>query len=528
MAFLEALANAKSSGSHAPSQPAPPMQPLSPWAPSPDVGPPLDADWHRRPDPPATSADIDLAIRAIGGNPLTIDDFPIRSGPVLVSASVIDALPPSAHSSTIPGHLPASPSPHLALPSVLSSWEPTPAHAASSSLPPAPAAEPLDSAPPRPRSLRHNLSTLRDAFPAYDDNFLMAALEESGDDPAAALVWLGMFRDGSKIHAHMSATFPDASSGLIRQLIISTGGDPSAMWNDLSRKFRSTWSTSMSASLFARNTERHNILIDDADSDVSDIIVASQGLRDFESSWWQSYALSRRHRVPPAVFMEEPWSDIVSAGSICAPLPPRFCWYIANLGCRHSDKAAFNEAMAAISSLKHYNDVCTVLTSHVTAAQSWLPILLEDGIIAPEAALWLATASPREHHSLFMLFKRSHLAVCKDRRKMLKARSANPDSSDAVPGQDIIFLSSDKEGASDVDPDVEMVDAPRRSKARSVSGPAKPKGYISTSKLAARRSANEVLMANARASLAGPSGVKPKKTKGSGKGSSRADRSSNK
>ena len=528
MAFLEALANAKSSGSFAPSQLAPPMLPSSPWAPSPDDGPRLDADWHRKPDPPATSADFDLAIRAIGGDPLTINDFPLRPAPVSVSASMVDALPPSAHSSTVPGHFPAAPSPHSALPSILSSWEPTPAPAASSSLPPAPTGGPLDSAPPEPRSLRRNLSTLRAAFPAYDDNFLLAALEESGDDTAAALVWLGMFRDGSKIHTHMSAAFPDASSGLIRQLIISTGGDPSAMWNDLSRKFRSTWSTSMSASLFARNTERHNILIDDADSDVSDIIVASQGLRDFEASWWQSYALSRRHRVPPALFMEEPWSDIVTAASICAPLPPRFCRYIANLGCRHSDKAAFDEAVAAISSLKHYDDVCTMLTSHVTAAQSWLPILLEDGIIAPEAALWLATASPREHHSLFMLFERSHLAVCKDRRKMLKARSANPNSSDAVPGQDIIFLSPDEEGASDVDPDVEMVDAPRREKTRSAFGLAKPKGYLSTSKVAARRSANEVLMANARASLAGPSGVKPKKPKGSGKGSSRADKSSNK
>ena len=528
MAFLEALANAKSTGSYAPTQPAPPMQPPSPWAPSPDVGPIINADWHRKPDPPPSSADIDLAIHAIGGVPLTIEDFPLRSGPALASASEVDALPPSAHSSTIPGHVPIAPSPHAALPSVLSSWEPTPAPAVPVDLPPAPAGAPLASAPPEPRSLRRDLSTLRAAFPAYNDNFLMAALEESSDDAAAALVWLGMFRDGSKIHAHMSAAFPDASSGLIRQLIISTGGNPSAMWNDLSRKFRSAWSTSVSASLFARDTERHNILIDDADSDESDVIVASQGLRDFEASWWQSLALSRRHRVPPAVFMEEPWSDIVLARSITAPLPPRFCRYIANLGCRHSDKAAFDEAVAAISSLKHYDSVCTVLTSHVTAAQSWLPILLEDGVIAPEAALWLATASPREHHSLFMLFERSHLSVCKDRRKMLKARSANPASNDAVPGQDIIFLSSDEEGASDVDPDVEMVDAPRRKGALPVSGLAKPKSYIS-SKVGSRRSANEVLMANARASLAGPSGVKPKKSKrGSGKGSSRADRSSNK
>lgn len=527
MAFLDALANAQSTGSFAPTQPAPLVSPLSPWVPPSDNGPILDADWHRKPDRPATSADIDLAIHAIGGDPLTIEDFPLLSGPAMVSASAVDALPPSTHSSTVPGHLPAAPSPIVPLPSVLSSWEPTPAPTAPTDLPPAATDAPPVPAPSESLSLRRNLSTLHSAFPAYDDEFLMAALEESGDDAAAALVWLGMFRDGSKIHAHMSAAFPDASSGLIHQLVVSTGGNPSAMWTDLSRKFRSTWSTSMSASLFARNTERHNILIDDAESDESDIIVASQGLHDFEASWWQSYALSRRHRIPPAVFMEGPWSDIVTAGSITAPLPPRFCRYIANLGCRNSDKAAFSEAVAAISSLKHYDDVCVVLTSHVTAAQAWLPVLLEDGVIAPEAALWLATASPKEHHSLFLLFEHSHLSVCKDRRRMLKARSANPGSTDAVPGRDIIFLSSDDEGASDVDPDVEMVDAPRRVRARSIPGTAKPKSYVS-SKVATRRSANEVLMANARASLAGPSGVKLKKPKGSGKGSSRADKSSNK
>lgn len=287
---------------------------------------------------------------------------------------------------------------------------------------------------PDEASLSSGLAQLQSVYPALGEDFLLAALERHEYDPAAALGWLVSVTDINIMASTMTDAFPSAPKRIVNRLVQECGGDLSAVWSTLSRSYASAWTDRFSASAIQRKSSRSRILVNDEESDASEVMVVSDELRRFESSWWASVHSARRFRLGTASPHLSSWDSICSIACTNTPVPPRFSGHIFSLGLRSKDTSAFKEAVTVLRSLPTYKAICKSLAKLHPAATAVVQILVEDGLSNPSAALWLALNSSAPD-SIFTGFTRAHISVCKKRNKALHAAKLAPHPSAARSAQ---------------------------------------------------------------------------------------------
>ena len=424
------------------------------------------------PDRPTTKNELDAAVRGIISGPVVFSEFVVpapglaatdedHTAAVKVLAAHYQALSPSIPLSgwspspapqsadTAAGDPAAQPAPHdsdvpalpaMAQPDAMRPVSPV----ASSSV--------LTSTPGPARneaSLTTGLAQLHSVYPAYNEDFLLAALERHEYDPAAALGWLVSVNDIDILVTTMTDAFPSAPKKTVNKLVQECGGDLSAVWSTLSQSHTSAWTNQFSASAIQRKSSRSRLLINDDESDVSEVMAVSDDLRRFESSWWSSVHHARRFRLGTGSPHLPSWDSVCSVACTSAPIAPRFAGHVFSLGLRAKDTKAFKEAVTVLRSMPTYKTVCESLAKLHPAATPIVRILVEDGLSCPSAALWLALNSTTED-SVFTGFVRTHLSICKKRNKALHAAKL-ADHPSAAHAQQVI---DDSDLASEMDIEV--------------------------------------------------------------------------
>ena len=106
---------------------------------------------------------------------------------------------------------------------------------------------------------------------------------------------------------------------------------------------------------------------------------------------------------------------------------PRFSHYIRSLGVRLTASSEYDTALSALHALPTFHRVASWVISNnkIAPALRILPILLEEGLINPSAAAWLAVAV-ESHPTLsaliqpfFIAFPRRSASVWNSRNKFL-------------------------------------------------------------------------------------------------------------
>ena len=402
---------------------ASPASPLtSPMSPMPG------RDWHKVNDPEPTVAELHAAVSAIkSGAPATLASFvpppPTRPATAADWKAAVSALAvPSL--SIVPDSQPGSATPLVA---------PTPM---SSATAPLPVLLDVDS------DLSRSLRVLQAAHPTARDDFLLAILEKEGMNAAAALGWLSTIQEISALTLAMKEAFPSAPELHISRLVQSFGGDVSSVWAVLSKLYVSPWTSAFSVSAVQSKVSR-SAMLPGSDDEGSDVLVASDSLRGFRQDWWLTYVTSRRYRLGPHSDLAPMWEPFCCVAAVSLPIPPCFVMYILNLGNRSDDLPLFAEAVKFICTLPHFKDASARLNELRELALYAVPLLLEDGLATPFAALWYALGTLSADDRLFKKFPKAHIQVCKLSNKAIRDHLAVPER--PTTAATIVIESSDEE-----------------------------------------------------------------------------------
>ena len=396
-----------------------------------DMGPPLNPNWARDFAPrPDTVKEVDSAVAAILRGPVP-DEFsafqpvpPSDSDRPATAADFADAVGKLRAALPAPEETPASP---------ISSWDPT--QVSQSEL-----------------ELAAGLKALSTQFPDITTNFLLHILERSDGNAATASAWLTALEETEKLVNSMCDIFPDAGRREVKRLVNGTRGNPSLVWAKLSETYHSPWMDEFTSSAIKRKSSRSALLRDD-ESVEEEVIIASDGLKEYNRSWWDTYLSTRKFRISASSPHASDWDEICKVAACKSAQPKRFVGYIANLGGRTTNPTGFKTAIKFLRAMPEYSAACEQLLSRKSAALIILPMLLEDGLINTPGAAWLALNSTTSHDRLFISFINAHRHVRVANDKALRAhldtnRALYSDDSDrAGAGNEVIDqdMGEDKE-----------------------------------------------------------------------------------
>ena len=447
-------------------------------------------DWHRVNDPEPTVAELHAAVSAIkSGAPATFATFvpPPPARPATASdwkAAVSALAVPSP--SVVPDSQPRSatplvvPTPQSSATAPLTDWRPTPSADAGAPV--------LSVVLDADDDLSRSLQVLQAAHPTARDDFLLAILEKEDMNAAAALGWLSTIKEISALTLAMKEAFPSAPELRISRLVQSFGGDVSSVWAVLSASYDSPWTSAFSASAVQSKVTRSAMLVDSDDG--SDVLVASDSLKSFRQDWWQTYVTSRRYRLGPRSDLLPMWEPFCRVAAVSLPIPPRFVLYISCLGNRNDDRPSFSEAVTFLRALPRFMEASARLNELRELALYAIPLLLEDGLASPFAALWYALGALAPIDKLFKSFPKAHIRVCKMSNRAIRDHLAIPEK--PTTAATIIIESSDEELTTEGALDLAM-GPPRSPPADVEMTSARPSRRAKDSSTLSRRSANERL-----------------------------------
>ena len=168
--------------------------------------------------------------------------------------------------------------------------------------------------------LAAGLKSLAAQYPDIATNFLLSILEKSDGDAAAASAWMAALAETDKLVESMSDLFPGASMREIRCLVNGTCGNASLVWSKLSETHHSPWMDEFSSSAIRRKSTRSALLQDD-ESVEEEVMIASDGLRDFNRTWWAAFMSTRRSRISASSPHSGEW-DSICASAACSSAQP--------------------------------------------------------------------------------------------------------------------------------------------------------------------------------------------------------------
>ena len=267
---------------------------------------------------------------------------------------------------------------------------------------------------------------------------------------AAALGWLSTIQEISALTLAMKEAFPSAPELRISRLVQSFSGDVSSVWAVLSESYDSPWTSAFSATAIQSKVSRTAML--PGSDDDSDVLVASDSLKSFRQDWWLTYVTSHRYQLGPHSDLAQMWEPFCCVAAVSLPIPPRFVMYISSLGGRNDDQRSFTEAVTFICALPCFKDASDRLNELRELAMYAVPLLLEDGLATPFAALWYALGALSANDKLFKKFPKAHIRVCKLSNKAIRDHLAVPEH--PTTAATIVIESSDEdlttEGALDL------------------------------------------------------------------------------
>lgn len=414
-------------------KPAPPTPPFA--------GSPLLPGWHRVPDRPTTKADLATAVSAIAQGEVPIAksyaDFVIPAPDAAVATTDDWAVAAAAVG------LALAPAPEAGSSAPISDWSPS---LAPSAFAPETVQSPVPLENDEDAALARDLLVLQSAYPDVSPDIFLTILGKKGG-VAATLGWLSTVQEIESLTSAMIEIFPSAQPKRVAALVQMMGGEMSSVWSILSNSHDSPWTAQFSGTAVQRKITRSALLPDDDDV-LSDVLIASDPLKKFDSVWWLEYVTSRRYRLGGHSSFLPLWDSICSFAAVRSPIPPRFVAMIVSLGRRSSDRASFTDAIRTLRALPHFRETSECLNKNREASELICRILIADGLITPAATAWLSLNSLNPCDDLLRKFVKAHTFVCKSRNKAVRAQLSVPMNPTTSESADHLFIgSSDEEDA---------------------------------------------------------------------------------
>ena len=304
---------------------------------------------------------------------------------------------------------------------------------------------------------RHHeaLDAMRLIFPAHTADFLSLALDHRGGI-GDATAWLFHMKDDAGLKGELLLLFPSASEFAVNQAVGMFPDSIEAPFDYLRDRFDSVFGPRRLASptraappvaapppqppLTAATPAppppvRSALLSDD---DVPEFQHSSPSSKLYETRWWNSRLRTMRYRVTSDA--RPFWDHFALTLTSQQRVLFKNSEHVRGLANKHdSDNSLFRAALKALSGGTQYAAVLNAVRDYEESAVACCRVLLEDGMISPQAACWLSTRVTLDYKLQRHL--RYYPVRCDSiwlsRNKALHAWQADPEGHTARPAEEL-------------------------------------------------------------------------------------------
>ena len=267
-----------------------------------------------------------------------------------------------------------------------------------------------------------NVQALCAEYPSIGEELTWRILRRLDGNVVRASAELSTLNDMVRSAEVLQEAFPAAPSDIISSTISSFAGNLSAAFASLSGRFISAWDPELTP---ARLLASKNV--PPAEPLHPEFVASDPSHQAAERDWWRALLTSKRARVSHSDALTHDWFRIIGHSYNSSPLSPRTLDCIRCLGVQMTDPDGYHHALSTLRALPSFNALAShIITNNLGAsAMAILPIMLEDGLISPSAAAWLAIAAESypelssQIHHLFRVHSSRFRSVWNDRNRFL-------------------------------------------------------------------------------------------------------------
>ena len=345
-------------------------------------------------------------------------------------------------------------------PALAMDWAPdSPLVVPSKSLPAlaAPSLAPSDvSANSLERRHHEALDAMKLIFPAHTAEFLSLALDHRGGI-GEATAWLFHMKEDAGLKDELLLIFPSASEFAVRQAVGMFPASIEAPFDYLRDRFDSAFGPRrlgspaqavppkpappppqppLSTATPAPQPPVRSALL--SDDEVPEFQHSSPSSKLYETRWWNSRLRSMRYRITSDA--RPFWDHFALSLTTQQRVLFKTSELVRGLANKHdSDNSLFRAALKSLSNSAQYASVLGAVRDYEESAVTCCRVLLEDGLISPQAACWLSTRVRLDSKLQRQLryYPVRCDSVWKSRNEALHAWRADPEGHTARPAEEL-------------------------------------------------------------------------------------------
>ena len=325
---------------------------------------------------------------------------------------------------------------------------------------PAPAAPSLAPSEASANSLarRHHeaLDAMKLIFPAHTAEFLSLALDHRGGI-GEATAWLFHMKEDAGLTEELLLLFPSASEFAVNQAVGMFPASIEAPFDYLRDRFDSVFGPRridpparaappapaplppqppLAAATPAPRLPVQSALL--SEDDVPEFQHDSPSSKLYETRWWNSRLRSMRYRVTSDA--RPFWDHFALTLTSQQRVLFKTSEHVRALANKQdSDNSLFRAALKALSNSAQYALVLNAVRDYEESAVTCCRVLLEDGLISPQAACWLSTRVTLDSklQRLLRYYPVRCDSIWKSRNEALHAWKADPEGHTARPAEEL-------------------------------------------------------------------------------------------
>jgi len=233
------------------------------------------------------------------------------------------------------------------------------------------------------------LRVLVENFPSVGEELAWRTLRLHSGDMASTSAALTTLADLVRAAEALQGAFVSAPEHAISSAITDHAGDLSAAYVSLSHSYMSSWDPGHTPARLLASCTLPSL------PPAPEFTSSDPFLLDAEVTWWTSLLVSKQARLPASSPSRDSWALMTQSCCSARDVSPRFSHFVYCLGDWRLSPNAYADALASLRALPSYQRTAALIVSHglVSAALDILPVLLDEGLIHPGAAAWLAISS---------------------------------------------------------------------------------------------------------------------------------------
>ena len=300
------------------------------------------------------------------------------------------------------------------------------------------------------------LDAMKLIFPAHTTEFLSLALDHRGG-LGEATAWLFHMKEDEGLKEELLLLFPSASEFAVNQAVGMFPASIEAPFDYLRDRFDSIFGPRRlvspsraeppapapppsqpphAAATPAPRPPMQSALL--PDDDLPEFQHGSPTSKLYETRWWNSRLRSMRYRISSDA--RPFWDHFALSLTLQQQVPFKNSEHVRGLANKHeSDNSLFRAALKALSNGAQYALVLNAVRDYEESAVACCRVLLEDGLISPQAACWLSTRV-RLDSKLQRQFRYYPIrcdSVWRSRNEALHAWKADPEGHTARPAEEL-------------------------------------------------------------------------------------------